>query len=521
MNKRKGISLIVLVITILVMIILAGVVVVSLSKNSPIEKSKEAEFKSNLSAFNESLGIGASAKLGEGVLKENMDAATYEDIKEYISMFKKDYVGKIEIEDGILIYVGSDDKERKWADEIGIGRRKDKITKPKVTSGLTPIKYVNGVEEVTNINDNMWYDYDDKLWANAKTKDGSYYVWVPRFAYKITYYDKKVIDNKPNGKVIGYSDARGYVDASGNPSYNFSRSNGVIDVVLLGNGINKYSYIKNGKYFGNTSIVDSKENPENYIVHPAFSSVRRTGYNKENLPGNFGAKEELDGFWIAKFEMSAGAKSIPDVVTEREKSMNEIFNMARGIKVEGLDAMNLTNTQFSAATYLTIAKGKMPDYNDNTSFNAGGKNYIVNSNLSSTKNVTGIYDLNGCAWEYVSAFLYNNNENLNLNMKSLLDNKDTKYVDVYRVNDTDDSNLNYEKNKDKYGDAIYEISTSGIYATNNSWYGAKSSFPMQHIPAMGRGGTAYIYSDGYPGLFTFGSHYGKGEVFMGWRAVLI
>ena len=50
-NKRKnGISLIVLVITILVMIILAGVVIVSLSKNNPIEKAKEAEFKTNVIA---------------------------------------------------------------------------------------------------------------------------------------------------------------------------------------------------------------------------------------------------------------------------------------------------------------------------------------------------------------------------------------------------------------------------------------------------------------------------------------
>ena len=31
-----------------------------------------------------------------------------------------------------------------------------------------------------------WYDYDKKQWANAKTLDGSYWVWIPRYAYKIT-----------------------------------------------------------------------------------------------------------------------------------------------------------------------------------------------------------------------------------------------------------------------------------------------------------------------------------------------
>ncbi len=55
MNKRKGISLIVLVITILVMIILAGVVVVSLQKNNPIQKAKEAVGTSNLISIKEEL----------------------------------------------------------------------------------------------------------------------------------------------------------------------------------------------------------------------------------------------------------------------------------------------------------------------------------------------------------------------------------------------------------------------------------------------------------------------------------
>ncbi len=55
MNKRKGISLIVLVITILVMIILAGVVVVSLQKNNPVEKAKEAQSSTNKAAIKEAV----------------------------------------------------------------------------------------------------------------------------------------------------------------------------------------------------------------------------------------------------------------------------------------------------------------------------------------------------------------------------------------------------------------------------------------------------------------------------------
>ena len=57
MNKRRGISLIVLVITILVMIILAGVVVVSLSKNNPIEKARTARELTNLKAIEEEISL--------------------------------------------------------------------------------------------------------------------------------------------------------------------------------------------------------------------------------------------------------------------------------------------------------------------------------------------------------------------------------------------------------------------------------------------------------------------------------
>lgn len=49
MERKNGISLIVLVITILVMIILAGTVIVSLQESNPINKAKEASIRENIS----------------------------------------------------------------------------------------------------------------------------------------------------------------------------------------------------------------------------------------------------------------------------------------------------------------------------------------------------------------------------------------------------------------------------------------------------------------------------------------
>ena len=44
--------------------------------------------------------------------------------------------------------------------------------------------------------------------VNAKDSNGSYFVWVPRYAYRITYYNDE-------GQVSGYYDGRGMVNTQG------------------------------------------------------------------------------------------------------------------------------------------------------------------------------------------------------------------------------------------------------------------------------------------------------------------
>ncbi len=61
------------------------------------------------------------------------------------------------------------------------------VNKPVLTSGMTLIKWDEELNEIeTTEEDEDWYDYNEKRWANAKTKDRSYWVWIPRYAYKIT-----------------------------------------------------------------------------------------------------------------------------------------------------------------------------------------------------------------------------------------------------------------------------------------------------------------------------------------------
>ena len=68
-----------------------------------------------------------------------------------------------------------------------INKQKKQIANPpKLTQGMIPIKW-DGTKWVdTNTEDEQWYDYSQKKWANVRLKDGSMFVWIPRYAYKIT-----------------------------------------------------------------------------------------------------------------------------------------------------------------------------------------------------------------------------------------------------------------------------------------------------------------------------------------------
>ena len=60
--------------------------------------------------------------------------------------------------------------------------------KPLLATGMTAKKW-SGSSWVTVANpytDSSWYNYTNKEWANAQTADGSMWVWIPRYEYKIT-----------------------------------------------------------------------------------------------------------------------------------------------------------------------------------------------------------------------------------------------------------------------------------------------------------------------------------------------
>ena len=97
-------------------------------------------------------------------------------------------------------------------------------------------------------NDNTWYSYPNKVWANIKTTGNgleAWWVWIPRYAYSINEATKEIeiifidLDNKPMEKEL----------------------------------------------YGDTL-------PENFIVHPAF------------MPSGEDGSKNLKGIWMSKYESS-------------------------------------------------------------------------------------------------------------------------------------------------------------------------------------------------------------------------
>ena len=121
---KKGISLITLVITIIVIIILAAAVILTLNNNNPIENAKEATFKSDVKTVQSELTMYISKQtadtLGGFKAEElNLSETTTPKIEEILTSIKSSGLkGKVEVQNGKLVYTGTIEKEEKWFNEI-------------------------------------------------------------------------------------------------------------------------------------------------------------------------------------------------------------------------------------------------------------------------------------------------------------------------------------------------------------------------------------------------------------------
>ena len=398
---------------------------------------------------------------------------------------------------------------------------------PILVSGMIPIKWDSNNNEIsTTETDYDWYNYEQKRWANAKSKDGSYWVWIPRYAYKIE---------------SGYH----------------SSTTGTIDVKFLkgtGNETLDGTPIEISGYEAGV-----KDTSMYYFVHPTF----------QNDINEY-------GFWVAKFEPTAAeglssditdgscnsadnvttktVKIVPNVTSWRCINIKNAYTVSLnmrnktdvyGWKSEEVDTHMMTNHEWGAIAYLSKSQYGAPGEVWNNAYNeyktgCSGNN-VNSSNLSTcieyntengvkastTHNIYGVYDMSGGTWERVMGN-YNNLEGSSGFTADEVRQIDSKYITRYETPSNEMLNgIGMDYDARVYGDGVYETSNGanrykgndeweGI--PNGSWYGEYSYLPYLSYPWLNRGGDWYNGSS--VGVFSFDNGNGNADVYYSFRPVL-
>ena len=365
---------------------------------------------------------------------------------------------------------------------------KAQVNAPKLADGMTAIKYAGETNVTTG-----------SKWANAMSKDGSMWVWIPRYAYRITYNDS--------------------TDRS---------KGGTIDIAFLKGTTNEFldSSIQ-GEVISNIN-ADGTTPQGKWVLEPAFTL----------------GEEEISGFWFAKFEASntngygddSSTANNPDLTLQIKpnvKSWRKItsanmfttcLNLTSDAKYNtyfnkktNVDTHMTKNVEWGAVAYLAHSKyglnGAEICINTNSSCITGVGSGSTTSTTSvtdkyntangitasTTKNVYGIYDMSGGACEYVAACYKGYTDELTTNADYL------KYIDLYDKYDYS-----------KFGDAVFE--TSFDSSGTKSWFSDYSNFGNPDSVFI-RGGS---YGSGSnAGLFFFGNYLGISGRDYGFRPVCV
>ena len=366
---------------------------------------------------------------------------------------------------------------------------------PVLAEGMIPIAYdgTNWVKADTNNTNNNWYNYGNKMWANAvmvtsSTRDTymnadvgtivseadvlAYYVWIPRYKYQLF-----------------------------NATYASGTSPQLMDVVFENGtsttGTVTCTYASNGKE------TCTNKSDGNWYTHPAFTMI--------NASGN---KKELKGIWVAKFEVSGsttaprvkpGVSSSLNITVANMYSTGKLFRSTNYLTINGAnesDSHMMKNIEWGAVAYL-----KQSNYglgitditiNDSGSYTGGGTgtSYKTNIGQSTTGNITGVYDMSGGAFEYVMGNYNKTKGSSGLTVTGV----PAEHIDIYSGTSVSASHL---------GDATGE--TAG-------WYSDSVGFVNSSYPWFIRGGN-YVDGDD-AGVFDFYDFDGGAYSSGGFRAVL-
>ena len=448
------------------------------------EGAKEATIK--ITATDRESGIASITNKTTNFIRKENDT-TYKITKNGIYEFNiKDKAGNantISVKVGDFLWEETTTSDSEWYsyNDVSNGDRKAKANAPVLKGNMKPIKYV-GPESDTQ---------GGSKWANAMTTDGSMFVWIPRYAYKIT---------------------KGY----------HTNGDGRIEIAFL--DIN--NQFLNGEIGEiTTNVEDPEAGRTKWLVHPAFTANAETG-------GGFG---EIAGIWIGKFEATGtysngnASKVTVQPGIQSLRNMTVLDQYKAGMKATYGENVNLNshmmkNSEWGVVVYLGHSQygrnGLKVERNTSNLYYTGGSNviekiYTNNKTQSTTNNATGVYDLSGGAQERVATYVRDGKisylEKGGINKGDLYGateeerNNSSRYKNVY-----DDTSMH------KRGDAISETSNNSTIM--GAWFEQYAETSKPTVPFLDRSG---YYDDNHAGTFAYYPNNGDAYDSGTFRLVLI
>ncbi len=370
-----------------------------------------------------------------------------------------------------------------------------------------------------------WYKYEEKKWANAvilvkspsksyKIGDTilekdieSYFVWIPRYSYKIwdmgNYTSLQYANNLVDSETVA-------ADGGATAFRRVAGNSRIIDV--------QFGASKND----NGTAVDSYHTNEAFTVlgtKGLWVGKFETGYNQMDMTG-----VPIDS---SKWTWGAAQKDVvsssrivvkPNVYSWRGIKVGNIFTNAIDYE-PNLKSHMMKNTEWGAVAYLShsiYGIGTQININNYSDYKTGysamahtnqssypgetgieeDKTLLWNTTTgylaSTTGNITGVYDMSGGCYEYVAGYRKGQNASISGVSDSMLSTY-ANYFDAYEA-----SNNDYDFAKRKLGDATGEIGPFYVYydkdkgqRVHNGWYSDYSYFVTQADSWFLRGGLYY------------------------------
>ena len=409
---------------------------------------------------------------------------------------------------------------------------------PRVGSGMIPVVYdgTNWVKADRSNKDFAWFNYGNQQWANVATvtedvrqslldapdgtvvpmdKINTMFTWIPRFKYKLFNVD-------------------GTVSPVGNKNL---AGDHLIDIKFETASTTKSTGTQNGEW----------------LTHPAFT------FNGQ----------ELDGFWMAKFEtgylgaITTGeaeqnivdpSKMIvkPNAIAWRGiqpvTMQKNIIGLASSSTLFGItnveDPHMMKNSEWGAMAYLTYSPyGK----GGNMNYLGDEKQVRINSQIdhmtgcgadrqnspvvgscysyetangmsaSTTGNISGIYDTAGGSWEYVMGVMKMADGTLVVGDSGFEQTELNQlgqagiYIDVY------EPGVSSDYTRGHLGDALLELGP--FDGERSSWYQDRAVMVTDYYPWFVRGGSSG--NGGNAGTMAFAYDSGRMSDTFGYRVILL